>query len=133
MKEKDKEKMKKIRWFLVLLVGAGIISACERDPFVAADPLYRVGKYDEAWQVYKKAAGEFKESPLLYYNLGVGLYKKGDYQQAVEHFTKALITENVDLEARANFNIGNCRFRQGEEAEKDDLVKAVELYREAQD
>jgi len=133
MREKDKEKMIKSSWFLALLIGLSILAACGRDPYVDADPLYRAGKYDEAWQIYKKAFAERPESPLLHYNLGVGLYKKGDYQQAVEYFTKALITEDTHLEERANYNIGNCKFRQGEQAERGDLVRAVEFYQEAQD
>jgi hypothetical protein len=49
----------------------------------------------------------------------------------VERFNLSLLSEDRDLEAKANYNIGNCRFRQAELNAETDPAKAAELYKDA--
>jgi tetratricopeptide (TPR) repeat protein len=61
------------------------------------------------------------------------MYKKGDFQNAVDAFTKSLLTEDKELEARANYNIANSKYSLGNLKINTDLSGSVSLYREALD
>lgn len=95
--------------------------------------LYQDKMYDEALERYNEALNDSPDSPIIHFNIGDSLYKKGDYEKAQEAFTKALITEDEHLEAKANYNIGNCKYRQAGLKEDTDLSAAIALYREALD
>ena len=89
--------------------------------------------YDEALESYNKALSDSPDSPIMHFNIGDSLYKKGEYEKAQEAFTKALLTEDEQLETKANYNIGNCKYRQGKLKEDTDLSTSIALYREALD
>ncbi len=93
--------------------------------------LYKDEKYDEAIRKYNEAQVESPDSNIVNFNVGTTLYKKGDYQKAVDLLTKSLITKDSQLEARANYNIGSSRVRQGSAKENTDLSEAINLYKEA--
>jgi tetratricopeptide (TPR) repeat protein len=61
------------------------------------------------------------------------MYKKGDYQNAIDAFTRALVTDDEELEANANYNIANSKYRLGNLRVNTDLAGAVNHYREALD
>jgi len=62
----------------------------------------------------------------------VAHFRLEDYAKAREAFdAAALKTKDLPLEARCNYNVGNCAFRQAERQKDSDLKKAVEQYQEA--
>jgi Ca-activated chloride channel family protein len=88
---------------------------------------YLAGKYDEALSAYNEASVQMPESPRIYFNKGAALYGKGDYNKAVEMFEKAALkARDIQLEARAKFNLGNCSFREAERQRDSDINKALE-------
>jgi len=95
--------------------------------------LYRDNRFDEALQKYQEADLAVPDSALVDFNLGAALYKKKDYAKAIEHFTKALNSEDKNLEADALYNIGNCKYRQAKLKEDTDPSSAVNLMRESLD
>jgi len=95
--------------------------------------LYEEEKFDEALEEYKKAQGRIPDSEIVNFDVGTALYKKNDYLKSAESFTRSLTTEDRSLEASANYNIGNTKYRQGEFIESTDLEEAIALYREALD
>ncbi|NQT23186.1 MAG: tetratricopeptide repeat protein, partial [Candidatus Omnitrophica bacterium] len=95
--------------------------------------LYEEEKFEEALKEYQKAQGKLPDSDIVNFDVGTALYKKSDYRKAVDSFTKTLITEDKDLEAGANYNIGNAKYRQGSLIENSDLEDAIRLYRESLD
>ena len=95
--------------------------------------LYHQGKYDEALKYYHEAEVEMPDSDLVNFNTGTALYRKGDYEKAIKAFSKALLSDNPDIEAKAAYNIGNSKFRLGKLKENTDLASAINLYREALD
>lgn len=117
--------------FSLLLLA--FLSGCDTYRLNDAYRLYQEGKYEGALRIYQQVLTQSKDSPILNYNLGTTLYKKGDYLLAIEYFTKALQTEDRDLEVKANYNIGNCKFRLGEQSQKINPQGTAELYREALD
>ncbi|MFQ5681058.1 MAG: tetratricopeptide repeat protein, partial [Candidatus Omnitrophota bacterium] len=68
---------------------------------------------------------------IIHYNLGAALYKKRQYAKAIEEFTRALTTDDRNLEAKANYNLGNSKYSLARSKENTDLSQAVSLHREA--
>ena len=93
---------------------------------------FKSGKYDEAISLYEKASVSAPESDIIYFNLGDAYFKKGDYKKARENFENAIDkTKDLELEAHAWYNLGNCAYRQAERQIDSDLRKALEYYRES--
>lgn len=122
-----------LRKGIILLILSVLFAGCDHQRLSDAYHLYHEGKYEEAIRIYQKALAKSRESVILNYNLGTALYKKGDYLQAMECFSKALTAEAPDLEGKTNYNIGNCKYRLGEQIQTSNPSKAIELYREAMD
>lgn len=95
--------------------------------------MYREKKYDEAIKDYNEARIAKPNSDIVNFDAGAALYKKGDYEKAVDSFTKALLTEDTAFESCANYNIGNSKYRQSELKENTDLKAAIALCRQSLD
>lgn len=95
--------------------------------------LYSNGKYDQALKNYNNAQVSLPDSDIINFNMGAAYYKKGDYQKAVDAFTRALTTDNQKLEADASYNIGNSTYKQGKLKENTDLSKAIDYYKQSLD
>lgn len=91
--------------------------------------LFASGKFDEAIRTYDEAAVDDPESPVIYFNKGAALYKKGDFAAARDAFGQAAIkTKDISLEAKSKFNLGLCFFQEGEHQKDSDLKKTLESY-----
>jgi Ca-activated chloride channel family protein len=95
--------------------------------------LYYRGKFDRALKEYNQAGLDLPDSALINFDIGAALYKKGEYKKAIEVFTKALVTQDSRLEAKASYNIGNSNYRMGRLKINTDLQEAINLYRQALD
>ena len=93
--------------------------------------LYHKGKFDEALKYYNEAEVDMPDSDVVNFDIGTAFYQKGDYEKAIEAFSKASLSDNPDTEEKAAYNIGNSKFRLGKLKENTDLASAVNLYREA--
>jgi tetratricopeptide (TPR) repeat protein len=82
---------------------------------------------------FARAREESPESDIVNYNLGTALYKKGRYEEAAEAFSRALVTEDRSLEARAMYNLANSKYKLGSQAVQGSMNDAAALYREALD
>jgi len=97
---------------------------------------YQAGQYDKAMVDFAQQLKNSPDSVKLQYNAGAAAYKLGDYPQAVEHFTKALLSEDKKLREQASYNLGNSLVRRGEAAKGNDEKKAdwknaIQHYTEA--
>ncbi len=89
---------------------------------------YSSGKFDDSMTNYNKAdeyAPNTIDKKKLSFNKGDALYKKGDYDSAINHFKDALSTEDKDIQKKALFNIGNSYYKKG------DIDNAIDAYRNA--
>ncbi len=98
-----------------------------------ANKLYQKGKIDEALVKYNDASINLPDSDIINFNMGAALYKKEDYQKAIDAFTRALTSDNKKIEADALYNLGNCKYRLGKLKENTDLSATVGLLRESLD
>lgn len=126
----------------IILITLSVLAAVNSTCFAAsiakkkvkeANRLYKQGKFDEALQKYNDANIALPDSDIVNFNMGAALYKKEDYQKAIDFFTKALTSEDKKLEADALYNLGNCKYKLGKLKENTDLSSTVGLLRESLD
>ena len=98
-----------------------------------ANSLYKQKKYDEAIKLYNEAQIKSPDSAEINYNIGIAQYKKEDYLLAVSFLEKATVSKDKILESRANFNIGNAKYKLGKLKENTDLKETVNLLRQSLD
>jgi len=86
---------------------------------------FKNGNYKKALEYYHRAETDLPESPELDYNVAGALHKDGGYEQAVDKYTKALNTTDINLEVSAHYNLGNTYFRM------EDYPNAIKSYENA--
>ena len=97
---------------------------------------YQSGNFDKARKVFEQQLKLSPDSREVQFNAGASAYKLGDFEQAISHFTSALLTENNKLREDAAYNLANSLVRRGEAAsdktaKKADWKNAIEQYTEA--
>jgi len=125
----------RVKLFVIaaLLIYPHVLFAGSASKLVArGNSNFKAGRYDEAINLYEKASVSAPESDIIYFNLGDAYFKKGDYEKARDNFEKAIDkTKDLELEAHAWYNLGNCAYKQAERQIDSDLRKALEYYRES--
>ena len=100
----------------------------EKSLYSLADCLFRVGKTDEARDIWMRQVGEFPSGPqvkLGYFRLGTTAFSKGELDEA-KIFYRKTIENNGDSElvVKAKFALAGC-LEAG-----DELSEALKLYKE---
>lgn len=81
-----------------------------------------------------------KDLPNLYFGRGSTRYKQGNFKDARTDFSKALLSQNKDLQKEAHYNLGNTLFKQGdatlsklqqEQTESGDLDGVIKRWKES--
>ncbi|MBF0532729.1 MAG: tetratricopeptide repeat protein [Candidatus Omnitrophica bacterium] len=96
-----------------------------------ANRVYRKGDYAAAVKRYEKAAAAKPQSQPIFFDLGTALYKKGEYDNAVQNLRQALLTEDNKLKEKTQYNLGNALFKSGKTLDYDNPNKTQELWKEA--
>ena len=79
---------------------------------------YNSGKYERALHHFQDLLRDKPNDPRLNFNAGDAAFKWEMYEPALKHFNSALATEDLQLQQRAFYNLGNTHYRLGEQ-EKD--------------
>lgn len=122
----------------ICIVAAGLLYA----PIACAETLggkirkgntlYKQGLYDEALETYNDAQIDAPESSELLFNIGNVKYREEDHENAIETYQKSFKTKDILLEAKANYNTGNAKYRLGEKTGNIGLWReAIEYYKRA--
>jgi Ca-activated chloride channel family protein len=98
---------------------------------------YRAGEYGKAQAEYERVleerarkARDFGEKDAkLEFNAGASAYKAGDFEKARQHFSMSAGAEDLGLQQRSLFNLGNALYRQGEESQ--DLEEREVIWEDA--
>ena len=90
---------------------------------------YQKGRYDRAVMEYESALRKQPDDPRLHFNAGTAAFQNKDYDQALSHLNSALLTQELPLQHRTYYNLGNTQFRQGQDAP--DLDKRRQLWEQA--
>jgi Ca-activated chloride channel family protein len=83
---------------------------------------YAKENYKGALDFYRRAEIERPETAEIYYNQANALLKNQSYEEAVEKYQKAIITEDASLQANAYYNGGSAYFIQ------EDYQNAIQWY-----
>lgn len=94
--------------------------------------LYEAGKYDQAGEIYDKILEEAPQIWPVKYNKANTCFKLGEYDEAIELYKQsASNSEDMDIVARSNYNLGNSFFRRGDVGKISDAQKAIDDYETA--
>jgi len=88
---------------------------------------YKNQKYNDALGAYDQALSSRPDSSVINFNVGAAQFKTGDYQQAIRSFEKSLVTEDKNLEVKANYNLANSKYMLGLSKENTDSSSALNL------
>ncbi|HZN04764.1 MAG TPA: VWA domain-containing protein [Candidatus Polarisedimenticolia bacterium] len=86
---------------------------------------YEQKKYDEALRLYTDAQALKPSAPELHYNIGNVLFRKGEFDKAIEEYLRAQSAASPGLRQAAVYNQGNAHLQQGK------LQDAVNAYVQA--
>ncbi len=96
---------------LALLMLPNVASAS----FGSAMSDYKAGKFVEAQKEFERLAQEDKKGDARYiFNAGDAAYRATNYDDALKDYTAASLSQDVKLQQKAYFNIGNVQYRLGE-------------------
>ena len=119
------------------LAAATFLMVCSLSASPAATGLeeYEAGKFNEAKAEFERRLQATPDSDKLHFNAGAASYKLGEFAKAVDHFTKALLTEDAKLREESSYNLANALVRRGEgalgnEEKKADWKNAIQHYSE---
>lgn len=93
--------------------------------------LYGQGKFVDSLKRYQDALNKEPESDIVNFNAGTALYKQRQYEEAIDHFQKAILSDDASLRERAYYNLGNSFYKSGIGREKSDIAAAVTSLRES--
>ena len=76
---------------------------------------YAAGNFLEASEYYRQRLEKDPDNPLLLFNSGTADYKNNMLAEAAEKFEKTLVSDDLSLQEKAYYNLGNVQYRRGEE------------------
>jgi len=77
---------------------------------------FEAGKFPEAQREYQRLIERKPNDARLQYNAGTAAYRAGRFDQAAAALGSAVLSSDPKLLARAYYNLGNARYRLGEQA-----------------
>ena len=121
-----------ISLFLLFLPSAVLASSAAKE-VKEGNSFYKQKKYDDALEKYSSAQTELPDSDIVNFNIGTAMYKKGQFNEAFDAFTRALNTEDREIEEKAIYNMANTKYQLGRQQIETDSNSAVASYRESLD
>src|SRR4051794_34332208 len=123
------------------LAATAVVMMMSASVFAAAPGLdaYRNDNYTEAYQQFEKTLKEHPNSHAadrIEFDAGAAAYKLGNYNQALEWFSRSLLSDDKSLQQKSQFNIGRTLEERADRAESNekalgDLTNAQSHYEEA--
>jgi tetratricopeptide (TPR) repeat protein len=105
--------------------AAGIAQDVDKSLLNKGLQAYANADYEQSAEAFAAALNRAPQHPLLNFNYGAALYKKGDVAGAQKAFEAALAADDPTLKRDAYYNLGNALFL----AEK--YQEAIEAYKAA--
>jgi Ca-activated chloride channel homolog len=117
---------------IVVLMALPMIASASP---ASAMSFYKAGKFAAAQKEFERLAQEDKKGDLRFiFNAGDAAYRATNYDDALKDYTAALSSQDVKLQQKAYFNIGNVQYRQGEgklQQETIDLDEVQQIWEQA--
>ena len=88
--------------------------------------LYQKQKFNQASKKFFEARQGKPNDPKISYNLGNSRYKQGDYEKALQSYSRSVEqNSNSSTNQKANYNMGNALFRMNK------LEESIVAYKKA--
>jgi Ca-activated chloride channel family protein len=123
------------------LVAAAVLLLFASSCFAAAPGLdaYRNDNYTEAYQQFEKTLQEHPETHAadkIEFDAGTAAYKMGDFNKALEWFSRSLLSKDKSLQEKSHYNIGRTLEERADKATTNEkalgeLYNAQSHYEEA--
>lgn len=110
---------------LAALSGAALYAQAGRIKVRQGNKLFAEKQYDAALAKYQDALLENPNAFITQFNVGDAVYKKNNWEKALESYAKTLKTEDIFLQSKTYYNIGNTQYRQGK------LAESIQSYEQA--
>jgi Ca-activated chloride channel family protein len=118
----------------LFFAGVGLLAnpacASKEGDVRVANSLFERGVYDEAILKYLKAFEQDTESSIINFNLGSAYYKNEEYLKAIEHLQKGLLSEDVSLQQKSYYNLGNANYMTGFDLASEQALEQAVTYLE---
>lgn len=102
---------------LFLAFLAEFIVSSQADTERDAQRHFQEKRYKSALNIYRRLTRENPDIPRFAYNAGAAAYRAEDMEEAKKQFANASHSpENLELQQKAHYNLGNSLFRTGETA-----------------
>lgn len=131
------ERDKKIKTFLLMIMmffvplsveaNVSLLGEKGSDYIKQGNQFFGKQLYQQALQFYDRAQVFNKEDVRIDYNRGTALYKQMKFQEAVEAFQKALLTDDESFLEQVYYNLANARYYQGVQKIVNDTKEAIEI------
>lgn len=124
---------------IILVIGflffnSYLFAQAGRKQVADGNRLFGEEKYDEANNAYRDALLEDPESDIIQFNIGDTQYKKNKYEEALKEFEGVLNSEDILIQSKAYYNMGNTLYRMGKLPESIlSYKRALELNPDDQD
>jgi len=92
---------------------------------------YLQGDYRKASDKYADALKKDQGSDIINFNMGTALYKQGDYEGALSHLQKSLLSEDAALKEKSYYNLGNALYKSGIRQENKNISTAIESLKQS--
>ncbi len=106
--------------FYLLLVSLNISPIVNK-----ANKLYNKEKYEDAYELYKKASILYPDNEEIKFNLSDCAYKLKRYREAADGFLRLSMSKDIDLREKSFYNIGNTFMEVGQ------FGDAISSYKQA--
>lgn len=97
----------------------------------AGEDAFQRGDYLQAAEYYNNQLEQNPDDPVLNYNAGTTAYKNNMFGEAVDAFSKALKSDDVNLQKMAYYNRGNSYYQKGAEMAQADKQGAQNEWQQA--
>ena len=106
-------------------LGAIMLAAMTRSALGAAPGIdaYNDGKFEEAYGNFQATLQAHPQNPAidrLNFDAGTAAYKLKDYNKALQSFSQALLSKDIQLQEKTHYNLGNTLYGQGETEKTDE-------------
>ncbi len=125
---KESLKKKKVISSVVALLFLTMQQGAKASP---GEEAFEAGDYLGAAEYYQQQLELSPNSSDLQYNYGVSSYKNNMYDDAIQAFNQALESEDLELQKKSYFNLGNSHFQKGVESQQGDAKATVEEWKQA--
>lgn len=103
-----------------------LLVALNISPLVSkANKLYNKEKYEEAYELYKKASILYPDKEEIKFNLSDCAYKLERYREAADGFARLAMSRDKDLREKSFYNLGNTFMEVGQ------FEDAISSYKQA--